>query len=66
MTQRTATQLWDSAAPTYRAILDHPFITGLVDGTLPHEAFRHFVVQDSHYLRDYARALAVCARQGPR
>ncbi|GAA4198537.1 thiaminase II [Streptosporangium oxazolinicum] len=58
-------ELWDAAAPTYRAILAHPFITGLVDGTLPHEAFRHFVVQDSHYLRDYARALAVCAARAP-
>ncbi|WP_061292964.1 thiaminase II [Herbidospora cretacea] len=58
-------QLWDSAAPTYRAILGHPFLTGLADGTLPREAFRHFVVQDSHYLRDYARALAVCAARAP-
>ncbi|MFC1410563.1 TenA family protein [Streptacidiphilus sp. N1-12] len=58
-------QLWDSAEDTYRAILDHPFLRGLGDGTLPREAFRHFVVQDSHYLRDYARALAVCAAKAP-
>ncbi|GAB1819048.1 thiaminase II [Herbidospora sp. RD11066] len=55
--------LWDTRV--YQAILDHPFITGLVDGTLPREAFRHFVEQDSHYLRDYARALAVCAAKAP-
>ncbi|MFC1417539.1 thiaminase II [Streptacidiphilus cavernicola] len=58
-------QLWDSAEPTYRAILEHPFLRGLTDGTLPREAFRHFVVQDGHYLRDYARALAVCAAKAP-
>ncbi|GLX93781.1 thiaminase II [Herbidospora sp. NBRC 101105] len=57
--------LWDAVDPVYQAILRHPFITGLVDGTLPREAFRHFVVQDSHYLRDYARALAVCAARAP-
>ncbi|GAA4560821.1 thiaminase II [Planotetraspora kaengkrachanensis] len=58
-------ELWDAIVPTYKAILDHPFITGLVDGTLPRDAFRHFVVQDSHYLRDYARALALCAAKAP-
>ena len=58
-------QLWDSAEATYRAILEHPFLRGLTDGTLPRGAFRHFVVQDGHYLRDYARALAVCAAKAP-
>lgn len=58
-------QLWAAAEPLYAAILGHPFIGGLTDGTLPREAFRHYVVQDSHYLRDYARALAVCAAKAP-
>ncbi|MFJ1753646.1 thiaminase II [Kitasatospora sp. NPDC088134] len=58
-------ELWAAAEPVYRQILDHPFLTGLADGTLPRAAFRHFVVQDSHYLRDYARALAVCAAKAP-
>jgi thiaminase/transcriptional activator TenA len=58
-------QLWDAGDDVYRAILKHPFLQGLTDGTLPHAAFRHFVVQDSHYLRDYARALAVCAAKAP-
>jgi thiaminase (transcriptional activator TenA) len=58
-------ELWAAAEPLYAAILGHPFIRGLTDGTLPREAFRHFVVQDSHYLRDYARALAVCAAKAP-
>ncbi|MFJ1707779.1 thiaminase II [Kitasatospora sp. NPDC088346] len=58
-------ELWAAIEPIYAEILDHPFINGLTDGTLPREAFRHFVVQDSHYLRDYARALAVCAAKAP-
>ncbi|MEV4559504.1 thiaminase II [Kitasatospora sp. NPDC049285] len=58
-------ELWAAIEPTYRQILDHSFLGGLTDGTLPRAAFRHFVVQDSHYLRDYARALAVCAAKAP-
>ncbi|GAA3639879.1 thiaminase II [Microlunatus ginsengisoli] len=54
-------QLWDAAEPIYDAILVHPFITGLADGTLPRESFAYFIVQDSHYLRDYSRALALTA-----
>jgi thiaminase (transcriptional activator TenA) len=58
-------ELWDSAADVYAAVRAHPFLTGLTDGTLPHAAFGHFVVQDSHYLRGYARALAVLAARAP-
>ena len=60
-----STELWDSNADVYGAILSHPFITGLTDGTLPEPAFAHFVVQDALYLRDYARALAVVASRAP-
>ena len=58
-------QLWDAGDAVYREILEHPFLRGLTDGTPPHAAFRHFVLQDSYYLRDYARALAVCAAKAP-
>jgi thiaminase/transcriptional activator TenA len=58
-------RLWTSTEHVYEAILAHPFLTGLADGSLPRAAFAHFVVQDAHYLRDYARALAVCAAKAP-
>jgi thiaminase/transcriptional activator TenA len=58
-------QLWAAGDAVHQQILAHPFLRGLTDGSLPHAAFRHFVVQDSHYLRDYARALAVCAAKAP-
>jgi thiaminase/transcriptional activator TenA len=58
-------QLWADAESVYAAILRHPFITGLTDGSLPREAFRHFIVQDAHYLRGFARALTVCAAKAP-
>ncbi|QJY46411.1 thiaminase II [Pseudonocardia broussonetiae] len=57
--------LWSDITGVYEAILAHPFLTGLTDGTLPREAFRHYVVQDAHYLRGYAKALAVCAAKAP-
>ncbi|TWD82585.1 thiaminase /4-amino-5-aminomethyl-2-methylpyrimidine deaminase [Kribbella amoyensis] len=54
--------LWEhGAAKVYEEIVRHPFITGLTDGTLPHAKFRYFVIQDSHYLRAYSRALALVA-----
>jgi thiaminase/transcriptional activator TenA len=53
-------ELWDSgAAKVYDEILRHPFITGLTDGSLDHDAFRYFIVQDSHYLRAYSRCLSM-------
>jgi thiaminase (transcriptional activator TenA) len=58
-------QLWESISDIYGAILAHPFITGLTDGTLPEEAFAFYVVQDALYLRDYARALAVVGSRAP-
>ena len=52
-------ELWAAIAPIHDAILAHPFLTGLADGSLPEQSFAYYVAQDAHYLRDYARALAV-------
>lgn len=65
MTDTFTGRLWSGVEHIYRGVLDHPFVTGLTDGTLPAESFRHFIVQDAHYLRGYARALAVCAAKAP-
>ena len=32
-------ELWDSTADIYAAILVHPFVRGLTDGSLPQDAF---------------------------
>jgi thiaminase/transcriptional activator TenA len=52
-------RLWDGIAPTYDAILRHPFVLGLTDGTLDAASFAYYLAQDAHYLLDFARALAV-------
>jgi thiaminase/transcriptional activator TenA len=57
--------LWARIEEIYAAILEHPLIAGLTDGTLERDAFRFYVVQDAHYLREYARALAVAAARAP-
>jgi thiaminase/transcriptional activator TenA len=58
-------RLWESIDDVFKAILEHPFIDGLTTGSLDRDAFRFYVVQDSLYLGDYARALAVCAAKAP-
>jgi thiaminase/transcriptional activator TenA len=58
--------LWQAIAPIYRAILAHPFVAGLTDGSLPREAFRFYAVQDALYLREFARGLSVAAARAPR
>lgn len=57
---RPSERLWRGMEPIHRCIVAHPFLTGLTDGTLPDEAFARYVIQDALYLRDYARALALC------
>jgi thiaminase (transcriptional activator TenA) len=63
--QPWSTRLWTEIEPTFTAILDHPFLTGLSNGTLETEVFAEYVAQDVHYLRDYARALALVGAKAP-
>ena len=58
-------ELWTAMAPIYGAILRHPFLAGLTDGSLPREAFRFYAVQDALYLREFARALSLAAARAP-
>ena len=58
-------ELWTAMAPIYAAILRHPFLTGLTDGSLPRERFVFYAVQDALYLREFARALALAAARAP-
>ena len=58
-------ELWRSVEGIYGEVLDHPFLRGLTDGTLPGKCFEHYVSQDALYLRDYARALSLAAARSP-
>jgi thiaminase/transcriptional activator TenA len=58
-------ELWAGIEDIYARILEHPFLDGLCTGELDEAAFAFYVVQDAHYLREYARALSVCAARAP-
>jgi thiaminase/transcriptional activator TenA len=58
-------ELWQGITGLYRAILAHPFLTGLTDGSLSHDAFAFYVVQDALYLRRYSEALAAVGSRAP-
>lgn len=58
-------ELWAAAANLRVAVHAHPFNVELAAGTLPRAAFAHYMVQDSLYLRGYARVLALAAAKAP-
>src|SRR5258708_26199598 len=65
MSDRFTDELWHSITGIYEAILAHPFLAGLTDGSLPDGAFAFYVVQDALYLKGYAQALAAVASRAP-
>ena len=52
---------WGAIEPIYKSILEHPFNQELTQGTLAKERFQFYIKQDSLYLVDFARALAIAA-----
>src|SRR5258707_10725463 len=65
MNGRFSGELWDGITDIYAAILAHPFIGGMTEGSWPADAFTFYVVQDALYLRRYAQALAAVATHAP-
>ena len=55
--------LWTSIRPIYAKTLEHPFLKGLADGTLPRARFQFYLIQDVKYLRAFGQALSVLARR---
>ncbi len=51
--------LKQAAQPIWQAILAHPFLKELGEGSLPHDRFLYFIRQDYLYLFDFARILCV-------
>ena len=50
-----------TAGDDWRHYVEHPFVQGLGDGTLPEAAFRHYLVQDYLFLIQFARAYGLAA-----
>ncbi len=49
----------DAAGAEWQAYVQHPFVTGLRDGTLPRDAFLRYLVQDYVFLMHFSRAWAL-------
>ena len=56
-----STHAWQANLPLYEKILAMPFNAELAAGTLSLDRFRHYIIQDAHYLEGFARALALAA-----
>ena len=57
--------LWEENIGLARASLEHRFVRGLRDGTLPLESFRGYVAQDAFFLESFARAYALALAHSP-
>ena len=60
-----AKTLWAENADLAQTTLDHRFVRGIADGTLPLEHFQNYVAQDAFYLQSFARAYALALAHSP-
>ncbi|MDA0265380.1 MAG: TenA family protein [Cyanobacteria bacterium] len=58
-------QLWQTNLDLVQASLEHPFIQGIYDGTLPKANFAYYVGQDAFFLEAFARAYSIAAAKAP-
>lgn len=55
---------WQKNLLLFENIVSMPFNAELALGTLGREKFRHYMIQDAHYLEGFARALALLSAKG--
>jgi thiaminase/transcriptional activator TenA len=53
--------LRDSCADVWEPLRRHPFLREMASGTLPLASFRFYLEQDTYYLAEYARCMAIGA-----
>lgn len=51
----------EKADPLWQAVLGHPFVRGIGDGTLSRDRFEFYLKQDYAYLIDFSRVFALAA-----
>ena len=64
MSATFSAEAWRQNFPLYQKILDMPFNRELAAGTLGEDRFRHYMIQDAHYLEGFARALSLASAKG--
>jgi thiaminase/transcriptional activator TenA len=60
-----AKQLWCANSDLAQRCLEHPFVQGLAQGSLPRELFAGYVAQDASFLESFARAYALAIAHSP-
>jgi thiaminase/transcriptional activator TenA len=58
-------ELRKKAAPIWDKEHQHPFVTGIGDGTLPLEKFRYYMRQDYVFLIEFCRAISLAVVKAP-
>ena len=58
-------QLRRTTDPLHQRILQHPFVTGIGDGTLDEAAFKFYIRQDYIFLVQYSRVMALAVFRAP-
>lgn len=58
-------RMWTGHREVFEAFWEHPFLTGLRDGTVPGEAVLHYVGQDHQYLNAYLRCYGLGVSLSP-
>ena len=56
---------WNKNARIYEIIRTMPFNAALAAGTLSEARFKHYIVQDAHYLIGFGRALTLAGAKAP-
>ena len=62
---RLSEELWRESSDLAVACLNHPFVRGLADGSLPPERYALFIAQDAFFLEVDARAYAAGVYRSP-
>eukprot|EP00667_Euglena_gracilis_P009016 EG_transcript_9142 len=55
-------ELWASVQPVIAAIETMPFLTQMVDGSLPFSSFQYYIEQDFIYVKNYGAALLLLSK----
>lgn len=49
--------VWNVVSPLFERLKEHPFIHGMIEGTLPQECFQRYLAQDRVYLANYTEEM---------
>lgn len=56
---------WNTSSEVYKRITEHPFITEMMDGSLPVEKFTRYLAQDEIYIGNYGAEMYMLADMIP-